>query len=69
VEFGGEAEDERAKADALHRAANGKFQARASAGLAGFVHGGILSEAASNSKRKRREKPVLSPLGAFLHWK
>ena len=47
-EFRGEAEDERTEADALHRAANGEFQARTSAGWSGFVHAGILSEAAPN---------------------
>ena len=47
-EFRGEAEDERTEADALHRAANGEFQARALAGWSGLVHAGILSEPAPN---------------------
>ena len=44
----GQPEDERTEADALHRAANGEFQARALAGWSGFVHAGILSEPALN---------------------
>jgi hypothetical protein len=47
-EFRGEAERERTEADALHRAANGEFQARALAGWSGLVHAGILSEPAPN---------------------
>jgi hypothetical protein len=47
-EFRGEAEDERSKTNALHRAANGEFQARALAGWSGLVHAGILSEPAPN---------------------
>ena len=47
-ESGGKAEDERTEADALHRATNGEFQARASAGWSGLVHEGILSEPAPN---------------------
>ena len=47
-EFRGEAEDERTEADALHRAANGEFQAGALTGWSGFFHAGILSEAAPN---------------------
>ena len=47
-EFRGEAEDKRTEADALHRTANGEFQARALAGCSGFVHVGILSEPPPN---------------------
>ena len=47
-EFRGEAEDERPEADALHRAANGEFQACALAGWSGLVHAGILSEPPPN---------------------
>ena len=47
-ESGGKAEDERTEADALHRAANGEFQAYALAGWSGFIHTGILSESARN---------------------
>ena len=47
-ESGGKAKDERTEADPLHRTANGEFQACALAGWSGFVHAGILSEAAPN---------------------
>ena len=47
-EFRGETEDERTEADALHRAANGEFQARALVGWSGLVHAGILPEKAPN---------------------
>ena len=60
---GGEAEDERSEADALHRAANGEFQARASAGWSGLVHAGILPESTLDSKPKRRAVPL-----AVMNW-